>query len=82
MPGIFVEVIFHEQSVQQISRKESFLAIVQLMLQTQNKRKTMNSEERFDIIEKLLEFGVDHVVNDILMMLDIADLAQFTQVNR
>ena len=42
----------------------------------------MNSEERFDIIEKLLEFGVDHVVNNILMMLDIADLAQFTQVNR
>ena len=57
-----------------------FLAIVQLMLQIQNN--TMNSEERFDIVEKLLEFGVDHVVNDILMMLDIADLAQFTQVNR
>ena len=57
-----------------------FLAIVQLMLQIQNN--TMNSEERFDIVEKLLEFGVDHVVNDILMMLDIADLAQFIQVNR
>ena len=57
-----------------------FLAIVQLMLQIQNN--TMNSEERFDIVEKLLESGVDHVVNDILMMLDIADLAQFTQVNR
>ena len=57
-----------------------FLAIVQLMLQIQNN--TMNSEERFDIVEKLLEFGVDHVVNDILMMLDIADLARFTQVNR
>ena len=65
------------------SRKESFfLAIVQLMLQIQNNTVTMNSEERFDIVEKLLEFGIDHVVNDILMMLDIADLAQFTQVNR
>ena len=58
------------------------MAIVQLMLQIQNNTVTMNSEERFDIIEKLLDFGVDHVVNDILMMLDIADLAQFTQVNR
>ena len=58
------------------------MAIVQLMLQNQNKRKTMNSEERFDIIEKLLEFGVDHVVNDILMMLDLSDLGQFAQVNR
>ena len=66
------------------SRKKGkfFLAIVQLMLQIQNNTVTMNSEERFDIVEKLLEFGVDHVVNDILMMLDIADLAQFTQVNR
>ena len=58
------------------------MAIVQLMLQTQNKTITMNSEDRFDIIEKLLEFGVDHVVNDILMMLDLADLGQFAQVNR
>ena len=37
----------------------------------------MNSKERFDIIEKLLEFGVEHVVVDILMMLDLEDLAQF-----
>ena len=65
-----------------LSRKESCLAIVQLMQQTQNKTITMNSEDRFDIIEKLLEFGVDHVVNDILMMLDLADLGQFAQVNR
>ena len=42
----------------------------------------MNSKERFDIIEKLLEFGVEHVVDDILMMLDLEDLAQFAQVNR
>ena len=42
----------------------------------------MNSKDRFDIIEKLLGFGVDHVVDDILMMLDIEDLAQFSQVNR
>ena len=52
------------------------------MQQTQNNTITMNSEDRFDIIEKLLEFGVDHVVNDILMMLDLADLGQFAQVNR
>ena len=65
-----------------ISRKHKFLAIVQFMLWTQNKTITMNSKERFDIIEKLLEFGVEHVVDDILMMLDIEDLAQFAQVNR
>ena len=49
MPGIFVEIIFHEQSVQQVSRKESFLAIVQLMLQTQNKRKTMHAHSIEDV---------------------------------
>ena len=58
------------------------MAIVQLMRKTQNKKITMNSKDRSDIIEKLLEFGVDHVVNDILMMLDLADLGQFAQVNR
>ena len=42
----------------------------------------MSSTERFDIIEKLLHFGVEHVVNNILLMLDIVDLPQFSQVNR
>lgn len=41
-----------------------------------------NKNEPFDIIGKLLEFGVDHVLDEILMMLTLRDIAQFSMVNR
>ena len=41
-----------------------------------------NKNEAFDIIGKLLEYGVDHILDEILMMLTISDIAQFSMVNK
>ena len=44
---------------------------------------TMNgSGVGFDIIDRLLNFGLDHVVDEILMMLSISDIGRFAHVNR
>ena len=36
----------------------------------------------FDIIDRLLNFGLDHVVDEIMMMLSISDIGRFAHVNR
>ena len=58
------------------------LAISQFDFKTMIRNDYDNTNEAFDIIGKLLEYGVDHVLDDILMMLTISDIAQFSMVNR
>ena len=58
------------------------LAIFQFDFKTMIRNDYDNENVAFDIIGKLLEYGVDHILDEILMMLTISDIAQFSMVNK